>query len=131
MSYKKQNFKDGQVLTAEMLNKMEDGIANAGGSGGGVLVVNFTLSEDMTSVTPDKNTEEITNALNSGVAIYAVVDIMGSKLSLNHNISTADDVYMFSGIMAVMGGVDINGYGLIVVDYVGDGWKFSMAQVAL
>ena len=29
MSYTKQNFTDGQVLTAEQLNHMEDGIAEA------------------------------------------------------------------------------------------------------
>lgn len=31
MAYEKQNFKDGNVLTAAQLNRMEDGIANAGG----------------------------------------------------------------------------------------------------
>ncbi len=35
MAYEKQNFTDGQVLTAEHLNHIEDGIAAAEQTGGG------------------------------------------------------------------------------------------------
>jgi len=39
MSYEKQNWKNGDVITETKLNHMEDGIA----SGGGVLVVGVTV----------------------------------------------------------------------------------------
>ena len=60
MSYEKQNFKDGQVLTAEQLNRMEEGIETAGG--GGTFVI--TLADDGKSV--DKSVAEIKDAYESG-----------------------------------------------------------------
>ena len=41
MSYDKQTWQTGDVITANKLNHIEDGIAGAGG--GGVLVVSYTV----------------------------------------------------------------------------------------
>lgn len=63
MAYEKQNFVDGQVLTANQLNHMEDGIEAAFGSGGGgggevwEDIVDITTTEEVTqlSITTDKD----------------------------------------------------------------------------
>ncbi len=43
MAYTKTNWKDGDVISAEKMNKIEQGIEDAGASGGGnnVFVVDF------------------------------------------------------------------------------------------
>lgn len=56
MSYEKQNWKNGDVITETKLNHMEDGIA----TGGGVLVVNGTI--DGNTMTLDKTWQEIHDA---------------------------------------------------------------------
>ena len=43
MSYTKQTWQTGEVITATKLNHMEDGIENAGG--GGALIIEMTLDE--------------------------------------------------------------------------------------
>lgn len=56
MSYEKQNWKNGDVITETKLNHMEDGIA----TGGGVLVVNVTV--DGNTGTLDHTWQEIHDA---------------------------------------------------------------------
>lgn len=46
MQYTKQNFLDGQTLTAEQLNHIEDGIVAAGENGGSVLTIGTVTSGD-------------------------------------------------------------------------------------
>lgn len=55
MSYEKQAWQTGEVITANKLNHMEDGIAN-----GGVLVVGVT--DDGTTATMDKTWQQIYDA---------------------------------------------------------------------
>ena len=66
MSYEKQTWQTGDVVTSAKLNHMEDGIAAAGG--GGVLVVNVTESEveGSTVSTCDKTAGEMAAALEAG-----------------------------------------------------------------
>lgn len=56
MSYTKQTWETGDVITDDKLNHMEDGIA----TGGGVLVVNGTI--DGNTMTLDKTWQEIHDA---------------------------------------------------------------------
>lgn len=56
MSYEKQNWKNGDVITESKLNHMEDGIA----TGGGVLVVNATM--EGSAMTLDHTWQEIYDA---------------------------------------------------------------------
>ena len=44
MSYVKQTWQTGDVVTSAKLNHMEDGIAAGGGSGGGVTIVHVALN---------------------------------------------------------------------------------------
>ena len=37
MAYEKTEWKKGDIITAAKMNKIEEGIANAGGGGGGLL----------------------------------------------------------------------------------------------
>lgn len=75
MSYTPNTWQTGDTITAAKLNKMEQGIANAGGGGGGVLAIadnNGTLN---------KTWQEITDALKSGtlpVIYYETPDGGGS-----------------------------------------------------
>lgn len=57
MSYEPTNWKSGDVVTAAKLNKLEQGVASGGSSGGGVLVVNVT--EDDGAYVCDKTAAEI------------------------------------------------------------------------
>jgi len=57
MSYTPTEWNNGDVITAEKLNKLENGVA-AGGSGGGVLVVNMNSATG----TLDKTWQEIFDA---------------------------------------------------------------------
>ena len=74
MAYEKQNWNNGDVITAEKLNHIEDGIAE-GGSGGGNFVVNFTYDMQTDDITADKTYQEIyTAALSSPVIGYMDYD---------------------------------------------------------
>ena len=53
MSYEKQNFVDGQTLTAAHLNHMEEGIAAAGGFTAGAKELLLTLFENAAYKTGD------------------------------------------------------------------------------
>lgn len=62
MSYTPTNWKSGDVVTSAKLNKLEQGVADAGG---GSLVVNATIAEDDTGVC-DKTMREIWTAAQTG-----------------------------------------------------------------
>lgn len=61
MSYEKQTWQTGDVITANKMNHMEDGIADAGG-GGQPLEITGTENEAGTKVTLDKTFNEIEEA---------------------------------------------------------------------
>lgn len=65
MSYSKQTWVNGEVITDTKLNHMEDGIANAGS--GSVLLVETTISESGSTL--DKTYAEIKEALMKGWAV--------------------------------------------------------------
>ena len=64
MSYIPTEWKTGDIVTAEKLNKLEEGVASGGG-GGGVLRITMTQVEDVAYL--DKTYEDITTALNQGI----------------------------------------------------------------
>ena len=68
MSYDKQTWTTGEVITANKLNHMEDGIAAGGGS---VLVVGYTA--DGETLTLDKTWQEIYDA-SLAIMMYQVDD---------------------------------------------------------
>jgi hypothetical protein len=75
MSYTPTEWKTGDVITADKLNNMESGIADAGSGGSGsgdVLVVTVTESDGDYSC--DKTFAEMSSCLNSGgILVFKVV----------------------------------------------------------
>ena len=63
MSYEKQTWANGDVITATGLNHMEDGIA---GAGGGIFLIGTTWDSPSDKYVTDKTWQEIYNAYNSG-----------------------------------------------------------------
>lgn len=72
MAYVPTEWKKGDIVTAAKLNKLEEGVANAGG--GGVLVANI----DTTTMTIDKTWQEIHDA---GFAIIHAPDQQNNKIT--------------------------------------------------
>lgn len=67
MSYTPTQWNTGDTITASALNKIENGIANAGG-GGGAMIVTSSLVNGVTIM--DKTVQEIYDALMSGTPVY-------------------------------------------------------------
>lgn len=69
MSYKRQNFKDGQKLNAAHLNKMDEALANPS-----IVVAKF-YSDDGSTLTCESHTaDEILGYLKSGTPVVALVN---------------------------------------------------------
>lgn len=64
MSYEPTQWKDGDLVTSAKLNKLEQGVAGAGG--GSVLVVNITIDYDSNIGRLDKTAGEIYEAFRNG-----------------------------------------------------------------
>lgn len=79
MAYEKQTWETGQVITAEKLNHMEDGIVDAGD----VLVVTFTPNYDQSTVTVimDIAFSELMTAYNNGKIIIGKMAYPGAAAS--------------------------------------------------
>ena len=84
MAYTKNTWADGDIVTSEKLNHMEDGIA----SGENVFIVGgVTLGEDKASLggTLDKTWQEIHDAMQSKICILIFADDNG----IAHELITA------------------------------------------
>ena len=60
MAYTKQTWNNGDIITADKLNHIEDGIAEGGSGGGGVFVVHRTNNNIL-----DKTWQEIDTAIRN------------------------------------------------------------------
>lgn len=69
MSYEKQTWANGDVITATGLNHMEDGIADGGGGG---YFVHATVSDN--EVTVEENVNDIVNAIKSAQNVAMVLE---------------------------------------------------------
>ena len=72
MSYEKQTWQTGDIVTSAKLNHMEDGIAENGG--GSYIVKKIPIYEngDLVGFKLDKNYTEIKTAFLSGLYIYVI-----------------------------------------------------------
>ena len=92
MAYTKQIWTNGDVITAEKLNHMEDGIKSGNeNSGGGILVVNI-IAHSQTSgseceITPDHTYEEIDQAREDGMIIIFNTEVWSGNNP--HNVYSA------------------------------------------
>lgn len=98
MAYTPTNWKDGDIISAEKMNKLEQGVAEGGG--GGVLLVNVTKSGSSTPVvnsaspmltaqissstfTADKTYAEVDAAVKAGKMVYLVYNGVYIPLIMN------------------------------------------------
>ena len=74
MSYIKTTWETGDVITAEKLNKMEDGIESAGGDDS-VFIVNIDAEDNSGTITAtaDKTRQEIVAAADAGKPIIIIL----------------------------------------------------------
>lgn len=107
MSYTPTNWETGDTITAEKLNKLEQGVANAGGTGGGVLMIEH--DEELGSF--NKTYREVETAFLAGSTViwyadssngnyYLMDGLYGSNFTVNFgggNILMADseDGYLY------------------------------------
>ena len=70
MAYTKQTWQTGEVITADKLNYMEDGIAESPN----ITVVHFIIDYEQSpvAVTADKTFSELKTAIENGVVILGV-----------------------------------------------------------
>ena len=73
MAYTPTEWNTGDIVTAEKLNKLEGGIVSASGSGGS-LIVNATLDQATMTVTLDKTTADLINAVNDRLSVILKLD---------------------------------------------------------
>lgn len=83
MAYEKLGFVSGQTLTADHMNHIEDGIANAGGSGGsggGSVMKNIITQTEDYQMSANFTVADVMAQINAGVCptlyIYQVADGM-------------------------------------------------------
>lgn len=79
MSYTPTTWAAGDTVTAAKLNKLENGVANAGSS---VLIVNVTQSGD--TYTCDKTAGEMYAAAQNGVVVFHQVDTLANVTMCNN-----------------------------------------------
>lgn len=72
MAYTPTVWATGDIITAEKLNKMEQGIENAGIPQ--FFVVHGTVALDQHTATLDKTYEEMVSAVSAGAIIIAIVE---------------------------------------------------------
>lgn len=88
MAYEKQTWQCGDVVTADKLNHIEDGIANSGG-GGTPLIVTFTEEGEecerggtAVKATCSHSWQEIYDALTNGTPVWSkTVESEGSRVT--------------------------------------------------
>lgn len=95
MAYDPTVWKSGDTITSAKLNKLENGLAEAsgGGTGGGVLKVNMTWSEDYSSCTLDKTYAEIYSAFQNGIVISVGEDAGTLSLWMVCEIGYINETY--------------------------------------
>lgn len=93
MSYEPTNWQTGDVVTSQKLNKLEQGVADAGGGGGGNLVLHISYDEATTTFTANYTAGEIKSALESGrdlAAPYQSDDGTGVLYGIVYASNTSD-----------------------------------------
>lgn len=71
MAYTKQTWNNGDIITADKMNHMEDGIASSD-----AMIVR-SVDDDGTFIIYDKTWQEVTNALKNGMPVYILEETEG------------------------------------------------------
>lgn len=112
MSYTKQTWTDGEIITDDKLNHMEDGIADAGG-GNQIEYLHF---QDLTThpLVLDKTYGEIKALLEAGKTLILVYPVLGDEWSYTQyymidSFSYGDDPTVYNVGITTLGWQFLNG----------------------
>lgn len=73
MTYEKTNWQTGDIITAEKLNKLENGVSN----GGGIELVTATKEDDL--ITLNASWNDVYNAITSGKIVAYIKNDISSQ----------------------------------------------------
>ena len=124
MAYEKQTWTRGDVITAEKLNHMEDGIASGGGGGGGAeFVVKGIIDwdEEVGSdvVTFDKSYNEVLAAWNDEMPITFFMHYSGDSYQRGTVVAVMDSqrTIVFNNLLfRSLSDPTQSTYGVIIID---------------
>lgn len=105
MSYTPTEWKTGDIVTSTKLNKLEQGVASAGG--GGVLVVNKDKTPPFAL---DKTWQEIYDAASTGVVFLVSVEDGEISTDLVMLVYADDDTYSLEDSRSVYSTNSASGY---------------------
>ena len=107
MSYEKQTWHNGDTITEQKLNHMEDGIANAGG-GGGVFTIDVIIEDE--TPTLNQKAKDIYDAFCSGLCIVReTVDEEETLYPLAY-VYKEGTYYSMGYYVSVSGAIQDNGF---------------------
>lgn len=94
MSYIKQNWKNGDVITAEKLNHMESGIVNAESGGSGIMTIHFVPDFTRTGnpippISIDKTPQEVFDAYRNDTIVRAISEGSGDGYTFFYEFTFA------------------------------------------
>lgn len=94
MAYTKQTWNNGDIITAEKLNHMEDGIYTAKDDNNFIIEVEFDVNES--KYVANKSIEEINEAFTEGKGLKVKRPPNLYYNFKEHNIGMTGNVYMFT-----------------------------------
>lgn len=117
MSYTKQTWNTGDVITAEKLNHMEDGIMESGESSKNCVMFVTLANDGNDNYTADKTIGEITEAYNNGKMIYVIwiTPTNAKQLVPLYAVITVNETFSFA-FSDTQGGLGNGGYTLTTTD---------------
>lgn len=92
--YEKQTWTNGDVITAEKLNHIEDGIANAGGGSG---VAMATLRSNYGVMELSMRWREVRDYVENGTLVYVFFPLSGAVFLAVEVSSFSDYIVRFTG----------------------------------
>ena len=106
MSYTPTTWSSGDTITAAKLNKLEQGVANAGSGGGGSEALIVTVSGTGNTRTMSATFGEIYNALKAGTPVYLQLGIneegsIDSSYNCNQNLVPIVEAYKYDTMYRV------------------------------
>lgn len=116
MAYEKHNWETGEIITAERLNHIEDGIADSP-----VFIINLSYASDEVNLVADKTVGEIVQAIIDGKLIVCLYRVFPSDPQdySRYDASLAVAMYAtnYFTINCVFNGVSYNLVGETDSDY--------------
>lgn len=104
MSYTPTNWQKGDAITAEKLNKLENGVASGGSKGASILIAEETKTSDGGTVTYtlDKTWNEIHECLANGGLCYVRAPYKGDPYEVYrfvYKATTKSDSYVIGSVL--------------------------------